>query len=74
MQGKQIAIAALEGMKLLESIGMPRELTQRVESFELVAGSAVEPMRLRVTFYVLDADIPAIGSVFAEYELVRKEA
>lgn len=70
---RQIAIGAIEGYKLLQALGMADELARRVERFELICESASDPIRLNVTFFVMDPDIPAIGAAVAGYQLVRSE-
>lgn len=71
--GKQIAIGCMEGVKLLEALGVPRELAGRFTRFEIVVDGPLNPIRLNVTFPLIDNDIPAIGSALVGYQLVRSE-
>lgn len=70
--GHQLALTVIEGVKLLEALGLPRDLVSRVERFEII-GEPMDAIRLNVTFALVDDEIPAVGSVFADYELRRRE-
>lgn len=73
MQSKhQLALTILEGVKLLEALGLPRELGNRVERFEII-GDPRDVIRVNITYSLLDNDIPAIGEAFVGYHLVRSE-
>lgn len=71
--GKQIAIGCMEGFKLLEALGFPRELAARTDHYQIVVDGPLNPIRVEVTFTLLDNDIPAIGSALVGYQLVRSE-